>query len=456
MSKAMRGALAILLFLLILCVGVAVYALIQRQSLDQQNQTLQAQIADEQTKQSQLLARAKKLEKDQQELNDKLSQKDREKQQLQREFDEVKSKSEDLTSQISQLNQQLNQERDDSKSRMETIRKERDELMQKLKDRPVKVVYKDRPASAGGTPSMSLPSVSQPAAATPPSATIQNDQYWGQILKEKAALQLDLQKVKADMDQNAVQVVELKKQNADLQLEFKNLNDAKLESERRMQQNQQEFERKLKYSEDLSNAISVEVARARDDQKNSNERSERLKQENLELQGQIKQLTTTKLALEKTIAQINVDKTTMQKKLAETEGMIQGRINEIWQIKDNLDSKISQLPKPGSAEVELPPIIVNANGSLPPPEIPAAAVAVPAAGTPVKSQGTIISINEPNNFAIIDLGESDGSQVGRKLTVLRDNNTIGNLEIIQVRKDISAADIKQNTMKLKVGDIVRY
>ena len=140
----------------------------------------------------------------------------------------------------------------------------------------------------------------------------------------------------------------------------------------------------------------------------------------------------------------------VQRKLNETEGAIQGRIDEIWQIKQNLDQKISQLPSTSLNEVELPPIVVNANSQS--QQIQNA----PQVTETGKSQGTIISINEPNNFAIVDLGEGDGSQVGKRLNVFRNNKSIAILEVIQVRKDISAADIKQSSIKIKVGDIVRY
>ena len=260
-------------------------------------------------------------------------------------------------------------------------------------------------------------------------------------------MQLDLEKAKADLDQSVLQVGELKKQNADLQLEAKNLTDAKEEIEHKLQQSQQEFDRKVKYNEDLANSLSLEIARAHSDQKQANDHAENVKQENTKLQSQLKQLSTTKLALEKTIAQINQEKSVMQKKLAETEGVIQGRIDEIWQIKQNLDKKISDLPK-SSGEVELPPIIVNAQQG----QNDAPAKAVVAA----KTQGSIISINEANNFVIVDFGEGDGSQVGRKLKVYRGNNQVAALEVIQVRKDISAADIKQKSTVLRVGDIVRY
>lgn len=441
MSKVVKTALGVLVFLLVISVAVAVLSLLQKQSLEQQNQGLQSQLADYQNKETKLLAQAKRLEKDQKDLSDRLGQSEKDKQGLQQTYDDLKSRSDDLNNQINQITQ----ERDDWKGRLETIRKERDDLMQKLKDRPAKViekvVYKDREPAAQ----------EEDAGVTPAVTSPQGDEYWAKVLKEKAALQIALDKAKGDADQSALTLGEIRKQNADLQMELKNLTDAKQEVDRKLQEDRDEFARKLKYSEDLSNNLSMEVARARNDQKASEDRTGKIKAQNMALQDQIKQLTGTKLALEKTIASINQDKNKIQNKLDQTEGVIQSRIDEIWKIKQSLDQKITQLPSQSGGEVELPPIIINANSQ----GQAQTQMAMPSPGGS-KSQGTIISVNAANNFVIVDLGEADGSAVGRSLTVYRDNNPIGNLQVIQVRKDISAADIKQGTAQLKVGDIVRY
>ena len=62
-----------------------------------------------------------------------------------------------------------------------------------------------------------------------------------------------------------------------------------------------------------------------------------------------------------------------------------------------------------------------------------------------------------NNFVIVDLGQENSSvSVGNALKVYRNSNEIATLEVIQVRRDICAADIKDKTSELKVGDIVKF
>jgi hypothetical protein len=324
--------------------------------------------------------------------------------------------------------------------------------MQKLKDRPTQIVYKDRPVPV----QEQAPSPS-PAAPVVDVTSPQGDQYWASVLKQKAALQLEVEKSKSDLDQVALQVVELKKQNSDLELQVKQVTNEK-----------EQIAQKVKYGGDLADTLSIDLARARNDQKAVNDRADKINEENLELQGQIKELTSTKLALEKTISRLTEDKDAMQKKLVETESVIQSRIDDIWKIKENLDKRMTteNAPVPAAAPVaapapvvstgggmELPPIIVNAPASS--NQAPAAPAAV-AASMSAKNQGSIISINETNNFIIADLGQENSTvSVGNVLKVYRSSKEIGVLEVIQVRRDICAADIKDKSTVLKVGDIVK-
>ena len=92
-----------------------------------------------------------------------------------------------------------------------------------------------------------------------------------------------------------------------------------------------------------------------------------------------------------------------------------------------------QNPKTGA--IELSPIIVDQDqlsGDVSEPQ-------------PIETgvNGNVISVNDENNFVIVNLGQDTGLQLGDKLNVYRGAEYIAGLEIIQVRKDIAAADIKK-------------
>ncbi len=462
MSKAVRAAIAVSIFLIVVSVGVALWALTQRQSLLARNQDLQNQISDYQVKESKFLAQAKKMQDDAQQLSARASQAEEGKAKAESLFAELKAKADNFNQQIDQARR----DRDNFKSRLDTIARERDDLMEKLRNRPREIVYRDRPAepkpeqpaapaavqpdqtaqAASGDQTAAQP-VQPPADAAalaaaanvPPITTPSGELYWAGVLKAKAALQMELDKSKADLNQTALQIADLKKQNSDLQLEIKQLTNDK-----------DEIERKIKYGEDLANNLSIELARSRNDQKFVNDRADKLKAENMQLQDQIRQLSSTKVALERTISRVSDEKDGIQKKLVETESVIQGRINEIWDIKEGIDKKLADNPVK-SNQVELSPIIVNASNGQQDNNNNNNANA-PAAQS---QSAAIISINESNNFVIVNLGEDSGIKVGNTLKVFRGNRVIATLEVIQVRKDISAADIKQKSDALRVGDVVK-
>ena len=161
--------------------------------------------------------------------------------------------------------------------------------------------------------------------------TSQGDQYWAAVLRQKAALQVEIEKEKSGLNQAALQVVDLKKQNSDLEIEIKQVSNEK-----------DEVIQKIKYGQDLADNLSVDLARSRNDQKAVNDRADRLKEENMELQSQIRGLSSTKLELEKTVSRLTDDKDAMQRKLVQTESVIQNRIDDIWKIKQSLDKKLSE------------------------------------------------------------------------------------------------------------------
>ncbi len=438
MSMGARVGVLILGVAVLVSAALAVWALLQRQTLQGQNQSLHNEIAEDESKLADLTTKAKKLEDEADQLNNKVSQTQQDKTQIQTQYDDLKQKSDGLQSQLDQANT----DRDDWKGRVDTITHERDDLMEKLKNQPVKIVYKDRVVQA--PPTAPAGDDNNPSPATVEITSNKGDQYWASVLKQKAALQIEVQKEKSELDQAALQVVDLKKQNSDLDLELKRITNEK-----------DEIVQKIKYGQDLADNLSIDLARARNDQQAVNDRADKIKEENLQLLAQIRGLNSTKLELERTVSRLTDAKDAMQKKLVETQSVIQSRIDDIWKIKESLDKKLSEnTASPSEGGMELPPIIVNAPNNQ---QQAAAAPPVQPVMVVGKTQGSIVSINESNNFVIVDFGQQNSSvSVGSTLKVYRDSSEIATLEVIQVRKDICAADIKNKSSDLKVGDVVRF
>jgi len=401
---------------------------IDKQRIDSARIALERQVADYQS-------REKKYILENKDLKDSLAEAEKIKTELETKVAGFDGDLEQLQKKI----QDLSAERDNWKKRVDAMRGERDALLVKLQEKPVTESV-EKPSDAGMV--LASADVSKPESAAPDMTTDGNDEgHWAKILKEKTSLQLDIEELNRKLNASNLEVAELKKQNSDLHLELTKLQDDK-----------EAIEREIKYGNDLADSLSLELARAQNDKKFLGDRVAKIIDENTRLSDEIKQLTSTKIALEKSIVRLQEDKNGIAKKLAETEHVIQSRIDEIWQIKDSLDTTMKTPPEGASHHVELTPIVVSSQeaGSAGEED----AVRLEVAEMPGFS-GNIVSINDDNNFVIIDSGEDKGIRLGDSLSVYRGTEYVAGLEVIQVRKDIAAADIKSRMAKIQMDDDVR-
>ncbi|OQX52899.1 MAG: hypothetical protein B5M48_04395 [Candidatus Omnitrophica bacterium 4484_213] len=120
--------------------------------------------------------------------------------------------------------------------------------------------------------------------------------------------------------------------------------------------------------------------------------------------------------------------------------------DEITKIKDSLASELKG--------IELPQVVVRAKKP-----------AQTQQGRLVDNQqtnlinkrelrGEIFRVSKQYNFVIIDLGENKGLRKGDLLAVYRDEEKIGEIKIIQLREEVSAADIVSFKKEIKRGDKV--
>jgi uncharacterized coiled-coil DUF342 family protein len=465
MSKTIKQSILILGVLVALSVAFAIVFYLQKQAAEGRVVQLTDQVSQLETKEREAKKKLKELTDESVKLRQDLDQRTAERDDISRKSEEARRAADGLREEIAKLQKSSG----DVETKLANIRREREELIQQLTDlksRPVpekiveKIVYRDRPAESseasapateGVNPSQAMNEVFNAAATStmPRGTSRESENYWAGILRAKADLELQLQQLKETLNTSNVQTAELKKTNSDLEMEL-----GRLKNER------DEIVRKIKYGEDLADNLSVELARARNEQKISQDRAEQMLGENQQLRLDIKQLTTTKVALEKSIANLSDEKNAIEKKLVETENVIQGRIDEIWQIKKDIDVRFDNktVTAKASNEVELAPIVVGVNKNE---AVSKASTGSTAKGTKTvvssskKLQGSVVSVNDENNFVIVDLGERSGVKVGDAFKVYHNGAQIGAVEVIQVRQDISAADIKQKVAPFSVGDTLR-
>jgi chromosome segregation ATPase len=72
-----------------------------------------------------------------------------------------------------------------------------------------------------------------------------------------------------------------------------------------------------------------------------------------------------------------------------------------------------------------------------------------------KLQGSIIEIDNKYDFLIIDLGKEDGVRMNMTIRIMQNNIVIGNASIVEIREEISAANVKLlGDYAVKPGDMV--
>ncbi len=419
MSKAAKQVIFILGLLLVVSAVVALSTFSQKASLEKVNLKFKDQISQGKKKISEHEERYKALLGENEGLKKRAQDVLADKKRVQDDLDDISGRMQDIKNNI----EEIMQEKDEWKSRYQEVKKERDDTITKLQEAQKKIAEKRREPAV----------VTKVAEVVVDGEGAQED-HWAGILKQKTEIMMQVVKLEEELNKSVLKIEELKKKNADLVLEVSYLNNEK-----------EEIERKIKYGEDLADNLSIELVREKNDKKYISKRLDKIKEENLELRAHVKQLNGIKIVLEKSISRMQSEKSKVDRRLKETEMIVQDRIDEVINIKNDIDRKL-QKGIQGKQEIMLPPIVVNAST----PRIEDS-FEVPV----VTTAGEIISVNEENNFAIINLGNSAGAGVGDKFSVYRDGQYIGDLEIIQVRKDISAADIIQQGMPLKAGDSVK-
>jgi chromosome segregation ATPase len=424
MSQAAKQLITIILVgLLITAVGVSVIATLDNKKISGEKSQLVKELDEYRSR-----------EKDQILKNTTLQSK----------FDAVEKEKNDLLAKINSAGGNLDEmaakvanftrERDELKNRLTTVQGERDQLVKKLADGMQSLSDGAVKSSQPGSGDVQVGSQLTKQDDTKIGSSDDED-YWAKILKAKSALQVDLEKIKDDLSKSQLEISDLKKKNSDFQFEI-----SKLNSDKEM------IAREIKYGNDLAKNLSLELARSQSEKQFMSDRMSKIADENGQLHEQLKMLTATKVALERSIVKLQGDKKQIEGKLFETEGVIQNRVEQIYELKDSLEKDFRPSVKNlKTGEIDLNPIIVSSTDKN------TAEVKAPVS----QVNGAIVSINDENNFVIVNLGEDAGIKIGEKLNVYRGASYIAGLEVIQVRKDILAADIKNKMMTIEVGDSVK-
>jgi chromosome segregation ATPase len=332
--------------------------------------------------------------------------------------DKVNSLTQDIQKITLQV-QSLSKEKQDLQDKYDSLAKERDSLSQQVK-------AMDKQDQKRIQDALAAKEAEQTA-------------YWGSVLKRKSELEVQLENLKEDITSYKLAAEQLNNDKAELTLEVNNLN-----------RNNQDLKRQLDYlqgNQGLTDSLSQELAMEKKNKITVESVLRSTQDENLLLRRQMKRLTSNKMKTETRLSELQAKNLELKNNINKIETLLQERMLQVSSYinqakKGKTITEAAEEEQKGS--VELPTIIVKPKAETDVQEPSSSALV-----------GKILSINRENNFAIIDFGEDAGIKVGDGFAVIRTGQKIANLEVIQTRRNISACDIKNETLSVEAGDTVR-
>ncbi|MBF0522139.1 MAG: hypothetical protein HQL24_03675 [Candidatus Omnitrophica bacterium] len=436
MSQIARQSILVLIILLVLTLLFSGYILMEKQKVDVVGKALQAQVQKLEDDAKKYIIQIKSLKDGELQYQDQIKQLKATVEAFEKERYAFNKKIKGLEGQVEENQKQLAsaQESDKkNKEHLDEIRKERDVLVQKLKEKP-KVIYKEVIKEVAA-PKTEVKKELEAAPGTPQNPVLgSEDEYWASIVRQKAALEVELTRAKETLAKSSMEIVDLGQKNANLQLELDGLKKEKVR-----------VDQDVKYKIEVINSLSLELARSKLNKRYVTGQSEQLNDENTALRKQIRELIAAKTGLEKTVLNLRQENDRIGQRLSQAGDLIDNKLTEAQDIRNHLNPTPNRPDNPQTG-IELPAIVIE---SQQPKDVYNPIVQTPG------YQGKVLSLNEDNNFVIVNIGESQGIKIGETLSVYHGADYIARVQVIQVRKDISAADIKEQMKKIEVGDIVR-
>ncbi|MDD4954573.1 MAG: hypothetical protein PHP17_00840 [Candidatus Omnitrophica bacterium] len=308
-------------------------------------------------------------------------------------------------------------ERNDWKKKFEDISSERDTLVEKLKEKA-----KTEAANPQQSTAVSSVSVSSGAPVS--------EEYWADFVKVKAALEVKVEDLNKQLNEAKLKLSDLDKSNKELSIKLDEVNKEK-----------ERIENEMGIKERTMRIVSRDLVSEREARKIAMEELEKLRGENNNLKRELVIVNKEKVQLQGNIMDVVEKKDVLEHKISGVENVMREKSLELDELQKELNTTIrgdSRAMARETATVELPPIVVKSSSG------------------PRGLKGEVLAVNPEEKFVVINLGENSGIGPGNELKVLRKNKEIGRIQIIETRKDISAADIKNINpgASIQEGDIV--
>lgn len=380
----------------VICAGIAYKYYSDANTLEQQNISLTQEIDDLYKKNSDLSQDAKKAKREAD-----LSQK---------QLGSLKGKYASLENLVK-----------DWESRYDELLLEKQEIEKQLKEKP-----KPTPVVSSAIEKTVKPELVMPDEA-------KSDVYWGDVLQERALLRVNVEKLAQKLKSYQSDRAEYEAKNTELMMKLDDV-------EQKVKALLQDLSDKEKAISDLSNDVVTERKKREELAK----QNMLMKNSNMELKHELVSTKKQKANLQKKYEEVLAKATSLEKQVNEIETVMFQKKMLFSELEQKLSAAVTGKSvdnknlKVTAESVELPPIVVK-------PDIAVHSL-----------KGEVLALNKNDNFVIINIGQDTGVKPGMSFNVLRGEDVIGKLEVIETRREISAADIKEMYAggSIREGDVV--
>ncbi|MFH1504482.1 MAG: hypothetical protein ABIH08_03735 [Candidatus Omnitrophota bacterium] len=242
------------------------------------------------------------------------------------------------------------------------------------------------------------------------------DEHWIDFIEKKAMLEASLSDLNSEVLDAKTKIAELQNYNKELSVKIDQIAKDK-----------QKLQEDVIFKEKAMRIMSIDLINEREERNSVLSKLKSAQTTNLSLKRELVLASRDKMDLQKSYKEIRDKKIEVENRIIDIENILKEKSSAFEQLQSQLEQVITRGETPNnSVSVELPAIVVK------PDTLGLQGV-----------QGEVIAINTEEKFIVVDIGENSGIRPGVLLRVTRAGEEIGEVEVIETRKEISAADIKE-------------
>lgn len=353
-------------------------------------------------------------------LNGHLDELNNERQRLQEQFDNASRERDELRGEVNRLNGDLSR----TKAALQAAKSQ-----QQATQAPAREVVPAAQSSYAGS-----------AAGS--------NEYWASVLKQKAALEMKLDDLTTQVNDSKLAVTKLQREKSEVEQEIASLT-----------RENQTLKREIEYNKKVTDSLTFDLTVEKNNSYETKNSLSTLLSENKTLKERLRTVSQRKESLEATLVDLKAKNVELENSIEKLQVFVKEKLQQVDSLREEFSEikpaevkkDLVEEPLPQRKEaVDLPPIVVHSDGAAQQKEIRQ------QVATLEKAAANIVAVNKDNNFVIINQGSVQGIKMGDSFKVYdSDNRPAGEVEVIQVRENISAADIKKEIQPLRAGFAVR-